>query len=40
MLPLAVTIFGFTFSGTMALVIAVVVVIVIGALFMLRRGRR
>jgi hypothetical protein len=38
---LAVTILGFTFSGTQALIVAIAVVIVIGvAWFLLRRRRR
>ncbi len=40
MLPLAVTIFGFTFSGMTALVIAIVVVVIIGGIYWLMRGRR
>ncbi len=38
--PLAVTLFGVTFSGTAALLVAVVVVVVIGALLYFARGRR
>ena len=40
MTALAVTIFGFTFSGTAALIIALVVIVVIGGLVWFMRGRR
>ncbi len=40
MLPLAVTIFGFTFSRTAAVIIALVVVVVVVGLVWFLRGRR